>query len=197
MSLKRTTAPTDDVITLADAKSHLRVDHSDEDTLIQAYLDASVDYAENVQARSLAKQTWTLKLPDFPGLDGAIQLLNPPVRSVTSIQYVDTDGNTQTLAASNYTVLLDEEPGLIVPAFNQTWPDTRSVPDAVTVVYVAGYPDDGGSPPVYSIPAKTKAGILMVLGDLYQNREMSILGTIRSDNPAAFNLLYSERVSWL
>lgn len=41
------------IVTLAQAKLHLRVDHSDEDTLIQVYLDAAEQSIANYLNRNL------------------------------------------------------------------------------------------------------------------------------------------------
>lgn len=35
------------IVSLSEVKSHLKVDQSDEDTLIQVYIDASVDWIRN------------------------------------------------------------------------------------------------------------------------------------------------------
>lgn len=51
--------------------------------------------------------------------------------------------------------------------------------------------DDGTEIP---LPASVRAAILLILGDLYENREGQIVGTIRADNPAVERLLHFYRV---
>jgi hypothetical protein len=46
MGLKLVTAPANDPLTLAQAKAHLKVEHSDDDALIAAMLSASVQHVD-------------------------------------------------------------------------------------------------------------------------------------------------------
>lgn len=50
---------------------------------------------------------------------------------------------------------------------------------------------DGEEVPV---PSDLKLGILLILSDLYENREGLIVGTIVAKNPAVQNLLHFHRV---
>ena len=44
------------------------------------------------------------------------------------------------------------------------------------------------------VPPDVKAAILLIIGDLYENREGLIVGTIVATNPAVQNLLHFHRV---
>lgn len=104
-------------------------------------------------------QTWDLVLDAFPA--GEIRLPLPPLQSVTSVTYTDTDGASQTLDAGQYTV--DTANARIVPV--SSWPSTKAVPAAVVIRYVCGY---GAAA---AVPASIKAAILLLTGDLFENRE--------------------------
>lgn len=57
----RITPPTAEIVTLDDARAHLRVDHDHDDMLIQTYLDAAtawVDGFDGVLGRCVMEQTW-------------------------------------------------------------------------------------------------------------------------------------------
>lgn len=63
------TAPTAEVVTLADMKAHLRVTHTAEDDLILALTEAAVAYLDGwtgVLGRCIAPQTWRVTY-DGPG----------------------------------------------------------------------------------------------------------------------------------
>jgi len=165
MTTRLITAPTTEPVTLAEAKLHLRVDVSAEDTLITAFITAAREQCEHILGRSIMPQTWENVLDSFP-LYEDIELLHPNILSVTSIKYIDAlTANETTLAANQYVLDKDSMPGWVMPASGVTWPDTLSVANSVRVVYQAGYADAA------SVPASIKHWILLVIGTWYKNRE--------------------------
>ena len=81
MALKRITAPTLLVVSLVEAKAHLRVDVSDDDDLITACIHSATALAEQYTNRAIAPQTWELTLDAFPT---AFELTRTPVTSTRS-----------------------------------------------------------------------------------------------------------------
>src|SRR5437773_10785951 len=86
---------TDEVLTLDQARAHLKVDFPNDDALIQIFIDTAVEF---VQSRNvlLAPQTWEMVLDHFPCWGEVIMLWKNPVQSVDFINYVDENGATQT-----------------------------------------------------------------------------------------------------
>lgn len=107
------------------------------DPLLSRLITGARTAAERITRRALVTQTWDMYLDQFPAWEMGIP--KPPLQSVTSITYVDTDGTTQTLAADQYRVDLKSEPARITPAFGVVWPTTRWQTNAVTVRFVCGY----------------------------------------------------------
>lgn len=170
-SLVQTVAPANPVVTLDEAKLHLRVEHDAENTLIERIVAAATERAEEIQSRAFVKRTYRLTVPRFPR-GRIIHLPRPPLQSVTSITYVDTDGATQTLAAESYRLDTDAVPGRVILARDGEWPATADEPDAVQVTYVAGYGDDGSA-----VPEEQRAAVLLFVGHLYESREAITVGT--------------------
>ena len=126
MSLFLVTAPTKEPVSLADAKTHLRVDVDDENDLIASLIVAAREYVETFTHRALVTQTWDLKLDQFPCRGEAIWLPKPPASSVTSITYTATDGTSTTWSSALYTTDLPTGPtarmGRITPAYGEYLP---------------------------------------------------------------------------
>lgn len=186
-ALTLVTAPTSLPITLLEAKEHLRVDHSAEDLLIEQLIKAAADYVggrNGYTGRALNTQTWDVYFDEFTEI---MQLPLPPLQSVTSIQYRDTDGNYQTLSTSLYSVRTATEPAAILVKDGEQYPDTQVAWDAVKIRCVLGYT---------STPDAVKAAIKLVIGDLYQNREAQTLvnGAQYEINNTVKALLYPYRV---
>lgn len=173
MPLTLVTPPSSTPVTLAEAKAHLRVDGTADEALITALIDAAtahLDGYSGILGRALVTQTWALTMDSLPG-DG-FKLSLPPIQSVTSITYVDSDGATQALASDQYVLSGDH----VRPAYGVTWPTPRDQADAVTVIFVVGYGDAA------DVPGPIKAAMLLMIGDLYANREGQIVGTISGPN---------------
>ena len=152
---------------------------------------------ENELHRYLVTQTLDAYFDAFPtypnerfsGISRAFRL--PPLQSVSSITYVDTDGVTQTLAADQYLVDAKSQPGRIEPAYGVSWPSTREQANAVIVRFIAGY---GAAA---AVPQCIKNWMLIRIKTLWENREQIVVGTNGMvEIPPAFvnSLLDSERV---
>ena len=173
MSDKLITAPSTEPVSLTEAKAHLRVTSTDDDDLITALIVAARAAAEHELQRSLITQTLEKALDMFPD---AIQLLSPPVQSVTSVKYLDVDGVEQTLSSSSYTLdnASDSTPAWLTPAYGYDWPETYAEVNAVKVRYVAGW----GSASL--VPQPIKQWMLLQIGHWYENRESVNIGNITS-----------------
>lgn len=152
-------------VSVTDAKAHLRVTISSDDTLIGKYLLAARRHAESYIRGAIVQQSWDYSIDGrwpFICADGKyrnrIELPLHPVASVTSVSYVDTSGVTQTLSPSLYTVHLDGTVPYIEKAYDATWPDVRDVPEAIIVRFVAGYD---------SVPEEIRTAILLHTEILY------------------------------
>ena len=180
-SLRRTTEPAALAVSRTTAKAHLRVTHSGEDSLIDLYIGAAVRHVEDYTGRALVTQSWTMKLAGFCG---DIILPRPPLASLTSFTYLDTDGASQAVSASLYTTDTASEPGAIRLNPDSDWPDTDDGENTVTVVYSCGY---GASET--SVPEAIRQAILLMVGHSYENREAVSVGGAVSVFPLAVDAL--------
>ena len=178
MGLKIITPPTEEQISLVEARLHLRLDddadspaaHPD-DTLVAVLITAARQHCEEWTRRALGTQTVELALDAFPSAE--IELPLAPIQSITSVKYVDANEVEQTIAANQYVLDDFQEPGWLLPATDAVWPTPAAVINAVKVRYVAGYSLPNDSPVSNPLPAAIKAAMLLVLGHLYENREAS------------------------
>jgi uncharacterized phiE125 gp8 family phage protein len=175
MALTLVTAPIVEPISLEEAKAHLRVDHTDDDAMIEIYIRAAREYVEGPYGflgRALVTQTWRLTLDEFP--DNEIKIPLPPLQSITNLYYDDPDGNEQIVSPTDYFVDTASEPGWIIPIASADWPTPIDAINSVRIDFVAGYaPDTGQSPIDYTanIPFNIKAALLLTMANLYEHRE--------------------------
>jgi uncharacterized phiE125 gp8 family phage protein len=162
MAMRLITGPSSEPLTLTEAKAHLRVTTTDDDTYITALIVAAREAAEQRLGRALFTQTWLRTLDAFPD---AIILRRSPIQSINWIRYLDGAGALQTLSTAAYATDFESEPGYVVPAFGYTWPVTYAIINAVSVQYIAGYSTTG------AIPQTIKQWLLMRIGALYEVRE--------------------------
>lgn len=195
MGIRLTQAPAEEPVTVDEAKLHLRVTDSGEDTLITMLISAARIHAENVCRRVFVTQKWDLFLDAFPfytyygvipgyvpvdQLPSAwmtmrnyavrfrgskIDIPFPRLQSVDAVKYIDVNGVLQTMDPSAYVVDAISEPGVLTPKTGTYWPDTQNTTNAVQISFTAGY---GAG---VDVPAGIKSWILLRVGALYENRE--------------------------
>jgi uncharacterized phiE125 gp8 family phage protein len=173
--LLRTVNPAFEPFLLADVKSHLRVDIGDDDSYIKLLIATARGYVESYIGKALYQQTWRYTMDYFPtGVfpRTIIRLPIPPLVSITSITYVDTNGVTQTVDPTQYRVVIMDV-GTVAPVFTNPWPVPLIVDAAVNITFVSGYNtvDVVDGDPSKTIPPAIKHAMLLVVGNLYENRE--------------------------
>lgn len=175
-----TTAPTTLALTLADAKRHLNVSTTNDDAIITSHLKAATLLLENKANRCFVTQTRTLKMDNFVDMryvhGRRIYPMRSPLKSVSSITYLDSAGASQTLASSDYIVSTGDKPGYIAEAYNATWPATYPQKNAITVTYIAGH-----STVSTGVPENCKQAVRMVTEHFYRNRGAVLTGTISKE----------------
>ena len=145
--------PTAWPVSLPEFKARLKITHDDMNAELLRYIEAATEYAQEYQWAQFCTATYVERFDRFPGV---FCLRRNPVQSVSSLAYVDTGGDSQTLVANtDYTVDIYAKPARIVTAYNKSWPATRGHINDVTVTYVAGY----GSPA--DIPEEIRTAILL------------------------------------
>lgn len=190
MRLRLVTAPAVTPVDVAAARAHVEVYGSAHDDKLEAMIDAAVsnlDGPAGILGRALVEQEWEMSLDAFPA--DCLDVPLPPLRSVSSITYIDAAGAPQTLAPAAYVVDTASAPGAITPAYGTSWPATRAQRNAVKVQFKAGYGATGDD-----VPAAIKQAILLMVGDLFENREAAVVGAARTDNPTVDRLLFPFRI---
>ena len=184
------TPPSVEPVSLDDIKAHLRIDTGDEDAYLLRRVKSARRYVEIVTRRQLITATWELHLDKFPRSGTAIRLPYPPLRSVTSIKYCDTDGAEQTWTAAEYRVDTDSEPGRVTEAYDYTWPTTRDMTGAVVVTYSAGYGATSAD-----VPEELRDAIEILVAQWHEFREAVVTGVAIAPVPLSVeSLLWHYRV---
>ena len=169
------------VVSTADAKEHLAVLHSDHDTLIASLVGYSTELVQNMASIQIPQKTLRVTLDSFPSDE--IILPRPPVQSITSIKYYDSDNVLQTWSNTEYeSDLYADSPW--VPNLNNTrirpssgfvWPTVYSRIAPIQINYVSGWKTAA------SVPGPLIQATKIVLADLYEHREDIVIGHITAN----------------
>jgi uncharacterized phiE125 gp8 family phage protein len=185
MSLKLKTAPAEGAVTLAEAKDYLRISDTQDDLQISSLITALTERAESWTGRASVDQSWTFWLDAFPlrqnGYARQIEILRPPLQSVTHLKTYDSAGVGSVLSDTTYFVDTASVPGRIVLQEGHSWPNggLRSA-NAIEIEFTAGY----GS--ASEVPAAMREGILLWMKILFAGK--SKLFESDESTPALANL---------
>jgi len=164
MAWKVTTAPVNEPWTLAEVKSYLKIDDSNEDTMLSILIKGARMMAESYLNQGLITQTITEKL-DRLG-DPTIYLSVSPVLAVSSFQYANSENTTATFAATDYVVDTFSKPARLNLGYGKTWPTLYGNINDVTITYTVGYGTESSA-----VPFQIRQAILLMVADTYENRQ--------------------------
>ncbi len=136
------TAPQNYPVTLAEAKAHMNIAVSDDDTYIRSLIATATDRAEQFTRRRLITQTWKAFFDEWP--DEYFDLPFGQLQSVTAVKYKDSNGDESTLSTDDYIVNTVSLRGRVVLGYGKSWPSTTLYPsNPISVEFVCGYFERG------------------------------------------------------
>jgi uncharacterized phiE125 gp8 family phage protein len=177
------------VVSVAQAKQHLRVTSNMEDSYIESLILAVQAHAAAFQGRTYLLKTLIQTFDAFPV---NIYLYGPPLVNITSIAYLDAAGTSQVLDPSYYRKDATSEPGRVTLEYMQSWPETRGVTNSVTVTYTAGYADAAAFK--VALPSAGSA-ILLGVCHLYEHRSSVSAENFKTLPHGFYDLLWPDRIT--
>jgi uncharacterized phiE125 gp8 family phage protein len=161
------TQPDEEPVCVDDVKNDLRIDFPDDDGIIGENIQAARQYIEEQLIwQAMLTQTAVDKFDNF---GGEFALHWAPVQTITSIVYLDGNGDSQTLSTDVYELAYDNGEGIVRTKDGQVWPTTQLHQDSVTITYVAGFGDDPSD-----VPVSIRKAIRVLAGSWYLNPDGSV-----------------------
>lgn len=179
-------APASPVVSLAEIKTYLRVDGSDEDTLLESLIEAATKTLEEQCGCKFGTQTWDIYRQCWPKeynkkmwWDGVkeiaiselyadtdyYELPFKPLQSVESIKYYGTDDTEYILDNSIYDIDVAGYVPRVQLRYSQIWPTITLRPlNAIVTRGVFGFT---------SVPASIKEAVKIYVANMYECRGSS------------------------
>lgn len=177
-------------VSLAEAKTHCRVDTSDDDAYITSLIEAATtycDYQYGILGQAIVTQRWSVSVRE-PTIDAEedfthVHIPVTPTQDIVSMSYYDTNNVSQSLTITDYTLTANGWWAYVSPNTGVDWPTTYDRADAITVTVDCGFGDAA------DVPATIKHAILLLVCHWYENRESVSAGVQMMSVPMAFDML--------
>lgn len=143
------------------------------DELLNVYIIAAREFAEEYTGTAIgARDSLMVQLTTFPANGGAITLPEWPVLGVSSIDYVDKDGNLLFMPQGDYLLNANVKPRTVILASGAAWPaDSGGATNNITVTYTSGYSLPNDSPQDSPLPGAIKVAMLLLIAYWFKQRE--------------------------
>jgi uncharacterized phiE125 gp8 family phage protein len=161
------TAPASEPVSLAEAKTFLRVEHDDDDDVIAALIAAARLHVEAQTRRALITQGWRLSLDAWPA-SGRIEVRPAPLRALTAARVYVDDDDTEALDPDAF---VEDTAGsaLMFPPWAMRQPGRIAA--GIELDVSVGYGDDASD-----VPEPLRQAIRLLAAHWYENRGMVAVG---------------------
>lgn len=166
--------PSEEPITTAEAKTHLHISGTSQDTYINTLIVTARRQLERYLNRVFITQDWKVYYDNWCN-----ELLIPfgSLQYSTSadlvVKYYDINGAQQTLSEEDYYwVVKTTDPSRIVRKYDATYPELQyGRPDAIEIAFSAGYGDAATA-----IPDEIKHAMKLLITNYYEHRGNIVIG---------------------
>jgi uncharacterized phiE125 gp8 family phage protein len=169
MSAILLTAPAVEPLSLAEAKAFLRVEHNDDDDVIEALVSASRIHIETQTRRALITQAWRLAFDAWPE-SGRMPVVPGPLQDLTAARVYDFGNAAHAVDVQNFVA----DVGGSALAF-ATWavPAPGRIAAGIELDVTVGYGDAATD-----VPEPLRQAVRLLTAHWYENRGLAALGTV-------------------
>jgi uncharacterized phiE125 gp8 family phage protein len=169
---------------------------ADEVAIFNALIPTASEAAQVFTRRGIAHGQYEIRIDAFPANGEAIEIPLPPVHSINSVTYIDTNGVEQTLVEGvDFRAAIYGEPCTIEPV--STWPTARAQAHAITITLTTGY---DGETARTTLPEPMRLGMLQLIKFWYDNRDAALVNEGRAvdvkELPFATTALWAAYKIW-
>lgn len=177
--------PAEEPLSLAETKVYLRVDNTDEDTLISTLIASARLHVEGITGRAMVDQTWRVLCDDWP-VDGQIPLPVAPFSSLVLVNAFDAEGTAVAINLGQFQPETDTQSArLILPPAVSDSPALRDI-NGIEIDYVAGYGTAA------DVPADLKRACLALVGHWFEHRDAVFVAGSGAIIPDGFDALLTN-----
>ena len=176
------TPPAIEPVSLVEAKAHLKVEVSDDDSLIDGLITTARQHIECQTGKALIDQTWAIYLDDWGGNE--IVLPVEPVSAVNAIRTYSEDDSAPLIGPEHYYTDTVSSPARIVLRGSRVWQRPGRIANGIEIELVAGYGPAGND-----VPASLRQAILLLVAHWYENREGASYGNVAHRLPLGIDRL--------
>lgn len=193
MKLKTITASTFLPLDLEEVKDHLRIEHgrTEEDAYLTRLIKSAQNQVEEDTNRALTKRTLKVYFNEWPSNDDeSFELPYAPLTTGTkpSITYRDTDSSSVTVSSTVFKCDAESVPGKVIVDYNEEWPTaTLHNVNPISIQYLCGYEQST------AVPQRLKQALLVLIADMYENRESLVVAHSYDTLPVYRNLIKDYR----
>jgi len=162
--------PAIEPVTLSEAKAHLKVESSVDDTSVTRLIITARQYVEKQIDRVLIDQTWLVYSNSWPR-DGEQSLIVSPVSSVVNLRTFSVDDIASVIDPSHYYFDQASDPQKLVLRTSRSWAMPGRKVNGIEIEVIAGYGAGGDA-----VPGPLRQAILMLVAHWYENRQPSCSG---------------------
>jgi uncharacterized phiE125 gp8 family phage protein len=177
MTLVLTAGPAVEPVTLAEAKAHLRVDGTAEDTLIASLIVTARLHVEAAIGLALITQSWSYFLDCWPS-GPALKLPLRPVQSISAVRLYATDDAITTLDPDLYLLDGTGNPTRLIRHGALAWPTPGRIANGIEVAFTAGYGEAAAD-----VPNPIRHAVLLLTAHWYEHRSPLEVGPVARPVP--------------
>lgn len=183
------TAAPDPLLTLAEAKDHLEIDHTDKDALITSLVAAAsqmIDGYDGMTGKAINTQTIKVSYRNAPGDHIDLQVF--PVRALQAVSYFDETNTQQTINVNQFTLVSNEDYAWLEPIDGFTYPTLFDRADAISFTLQCGFAET---------PEPIKHAARLMVAHWFENREAASEKSVKSIDWAVDALIGRYKKGWI
>lgn len=173
--------PTSEPLSLAEAKGFLRIEHDDDDTVIETMIIAARTHIETLTRCAMIAQTWRFIRDSWPD-EGRIALRRGPLLSIEDVRIFNSEGIASSLDSESFVI---DRAANVVASPVWTLPVPGRVIAGIEIDAVLGF---GGA--ADAVPEDLRQAMRLLVAHWYEHRGLEH-GTSGARLPVQVNALIS------